>query len=212
MVSRDFRKIARESLQGNWGTAIGGVVVLNLIIIILSCFSSIPLLGFIFIIGSLVIAGPVWYGTSNYFNKLVRKENPQFEDFFKGFNAFGKSVAVYLLMVLKLIGWTLLLYVPGLIKSFAYSMTLFIRIDYPELSANECIKLSNEMMKGYKWRLFCLCFSFIGWILLSILTLGIGYLWLMPYMAAAQAAFYQNVKQNYEASKGQPIQPEYSNA
>ena len=58
------------------------------------------------------------------------------------------------------------------------------------------------MMKGHKFDLFWLFLSFIGWILLSILTLGIGLLWLAPYMYTAQAAFYEDVKADYELNGG----------
>jgi uncharacterized membrane protein len=76
-------------------------------------------------------------------------------------------------------------------------MTPFILKDNPELSANEAINLSQKMMKGHKFDLFYLMLSFIGWAFLGIFTLGIGYLWLMPYTYAAFAAFYQDLKKEY---------------
>ena len=66
----------------------------------------------------------------------------------------------------------------------------------PEMSAKEAMTVSIDMMKGNKWRLFCMEISFIGWGLLSVLTLGIGFLWLSPYMNAAYAAFYDDVSRN----------------
>ena len=72
-------------------------------------------------------------------------------------------------------------------------MTPYILADNPDLSPSEALKMSKEMMRGNKWRLFCLGFSFIGWQLLCGLTLGIGYLWLNPYMAAAHADFYREI-------------------
>jgi uncharacterized membrane protein len=79
----------------------------------------------------------------------------------------------------------------------AYSLTPYILKDYPELSANQAINLSMKMMKGHKFDLFWLFLSFIGWSILCIFTLGIGYLWLMPYMMTTMAAFYQEVKAEY---------------
>ena len=61
------------------------------------------------------------------------------------------------------------------------------------MTAREAIAASKEMMRGNRWRLFCLGFSFIGWSLLCALTLGIGTLWLRPYEEAAHAAFYREV-------------------
>ena len=80
-------------------------------------------------------------------------------------------------------------------------MTPFILVDNPELSANEAINLSKKMMKGHKFDLFWLELSFIGWILLGLLTLGIGYFWLMPYMYTSIAGFYQDVKADYESKQ-----------
>lgn len=77
-------------------------------------------------------------------------------------------------------------------------MTLFIIADEPDISANEAIKKSEAMMKGYKWNYFLLELSFIGWALLAIFTCGIGYLWLTPYMQTTTLHFYLKVKEEYE--------------
>lgn len=90
--------------------------------------------------------------------------------------------------------WTLLLVVPGIIKAISYSQTLFIAIDNPEISANDAIDKSKEMMNGYKWKYFLLALSFIGWIILGIFTLGIGFLWIIPYISIANAKFYEDLK------------------
>ena len=89
--------------------------------------------------------------------------------------------------------WTLLFIVPGIVAGYRYAMTSFILAENPELRASEAIARSKEMMDGQKWRMLCLDFSFIGWIILSSFTLGIGQLWLNPYQRAAQAAFYRDV-------------------
>ena len=102
-------------------------------------------------------------------------------------------------MGVYIFAWTLLLIVPGIIKSFAYALTPFILTDKPELSANEAIELSMKMMDGHKLDLFILYLSFIGWYLLSILSLCIGMLWVMPYQYTAMVAFYEDVKAEYES-------------
>lgn len=93
--------------------------------------------------------------------------------------------------------WTLLFIVPGIVKSLSYSMTPFVLKDYPELSAGQAIKLSMKMMEGHKMDLFRLWLSFLGWLLLCILTLGVGLLWALPYLQTAIAAFYQDVRNDY---------------
>ena len=72
-------------------------------------------------------------------------------------------------------------------------MTRYILAENPDMTAGEAIDLSKRLMKGKKWKLFCLRFSFIGWDILAGLTLGIGYLWLTPYKEAAEAAFYREI-------------------
>ena len=72
-------------------------------------------------------------------------------------------------------------------------MTGYILAEHPELTASEAIAQSKAMMEGNRWRLFCLQFSFIGWMILSSLTFGLGNLALRPYQEAAYAAFYREV-------------------
>ena len=98
--------------------------------------------------------------------------------------------------------WSLLLLIPGIVKMFSYAMTPFILEENPELSANDAIDRSRAMMKGHKFDLFWLLLSFLGWFLLSMLTLGIGLLWLMPYVQTSIAAFYEDVKADYEVNGG----------
>ena len=119
------------------------------------------------------------------------------ESIFDGFKDYGRVFLTSLLQNIYTFLWTLLLIVPGIIKFYAYAMTPYILIDNPELSANQAIYLSKKMMKGHKFDLFILHLSFIGWAFLSIFTLGIGLLWVMPYMMTAQAAFYQDLKKDY---------------
>ena len=74
-----------------------------------------------------------------------------------------------------------------------YSMCYYLLADHPEMTAREALKASKEMMKGHKWRLFCLRLSFLGWIFLSVLSCGIGLLWVGPYIQAAETAFYREL-------------------
>jgi uncharacterized membrane protein len=107
-------------------------------------------------------------------------------------------VWAYLFRGILITLWSLLLVIPGIIKSLSYAMTMYIVKDHPELTVNEAIDLSKDMMYGHKYDLFYLYISFIGWYLLSILTLGIGTFWLMPYIQTAQASFYEDVKAEWE--------------
>ncbi len=77
---------------------------------------------------------------------------------------------------------------------FAYAMTPYILAENPELSAWDASTRSREMMKGHKFDLFYLYLSFIGWGILAVLTLGIGFIWLVPYVQTTTAAFYNDLK------------------
>lgn len=116
-----------------------------------------------------------------------------------GFSNWGHHVSGMLLMGVYTFLWSLLLIVPGIIKGLSYAMTPFILEDKSQLSANEAIELSMKMMEGRKMDLFLLGLSFIGWGILCLLTLGIGYLWLTPYIYVSMASFYEDVKADYQA-------------
>ena len=90
--------------------------------------------------------------------------------------------------------WSLLLIIPGLIKSYSYAMTPYIMAEKPDMSVNDAITKSRQIMNGHKWQLFCLDLSFTGWMLLSMVTLGLGLIYVWPYYNAARAAFYREIK------------------
>ena len=108
----------------------------------------------------------------------------------------SKIILLYLLVNLYLFLWTLLFIIPGIIKSFSYAMTYFIINDHPEYSLNQAITESRRMMDGHKMEYFILCLSFIGWFILSCITLGIGFLWLIPYFYTTSAAFTKRLQKN----------------
>ena len=94
--------------------------------------------------------------------------------------------------------WSLLFIIPGIVKSYAYSQAYYIYYDTYQTTGQtpgylDTITASRRIMDGHKGQLFWLDLSFIGWHLLAVLTLGIGYLWLSPYIAATKAAFYEEL-------------------
>ena len=124
---------------------------------------------------------------------LIDGEEGRLETLFRYIKQWGTMLAAVLLQTVYIIGWTLLFIIPGLIAAYRYQLTGYILAENPEMGANDAITRSKELMKGNKWRLFCLDFSFIGWDILSVFTLGIGDLWLTPYRSAAAAAFYREL-------------------
>jgi uncharacterized membrane protein len=190
----DLMKMARESLKGKWGLAIGTFVVYMLII---GAVQFVPIIG---PISLLVITGPFALGLTIFSLQLSRNQEPRLEHIFQGFNNFATSLGTYLLMVLFIILWMLLLIVPGIIAAISYSMTFFILADDSSIGPMDALDKSKQMMNGFKWKFFCLGLRFIGWALLCILTLGIGFLWFFPYMYVSMAKFYDDVKANQVVS------------
>ena len=134
---------------------------------------------------------------------LVAGDNNFISNTFRiGFGNYWHKVWGMLLMSILVFLWSLLLIIPGIIKWFSYAMTPFILEENPELSATEAIHRSRMMMRGHKFDLFYLYLSFIGWFLLCLLTAGIGFLWLAPYVDTALAAFYEDVKSDYALNGG----------
>ena len=117
----------------------------------------------------------------------------EFNDLFSQFDRFGTGFAQHFLRSLYTLLWSLLLIVPGIIAALSYAMTPFILEEHPELTANEAIPRSKELMRGHKTDLFILELTFIGWSLLCILTLNLGHIALNPYKNAAYAVFYREI-------------------
>ena len=194
-TNKELRAQALASLKGNWGPA----VLLTLIFLAISGVSSfVPGLS---LIVSFLVGLPLTVGIYEAFRRLVLGEKVQLIEysFNLSFNNWKHNVLVMLLMTIYTMLWSLLLIVPGIIKSLSYALTPYIVAEQPELSANESIELSMKMMDGHKMDLFLIWLGFLGLAVLSIFTFCIGYLWLVPYFYAKLAAFYEDVKAEYES-------------
>ena len=141
---------------------------------------------------NLILGGVIQIGYAQYLLKQQDREINSVKDLFSQFDRFGQGFLQLFLRNLYIFLWGLLFLIPGLIKSFAYAMTPFLMAEDPTLTANEAIKLSQEKMRGHKGELFWLGLTFFGWSLLAVLTGGVGYIFLNPYVNAAYAAFYRD--------------------
>ena len=180
---------ARESLTGKWPLAIGTFLIFLLISI---GATLIPFAGQV--IGFL-IAGPLAVGGAFFALNIVREQAAKTDDLFFGFNNnLGNSILAYLLVfVFAFIGFILLI-IPGIIVALALSQTWFILAENPSTDSYEAIIKSKNMMKGYKWQYFKIGLRLFGLGLLCLLTLGIGFLWLLPYQYVVYAKFYEQLK------------------
>ena len=143
-----------------------------------------------------ILALPLTWGYQTLFLGAVRGGEVTAKDMFEGYNKelFSRVLTTTLLYYVYVFLWSLLLLIPGCIKSYSYAMTPYILKDNPEMKNNAAIEESMRMMDGHKLELFLLDLSFIGWAILSILTCCIGFLWLVPYMNMARVNFYEDLK------------------
>lgn len=185
MVASEFRHAAWNKLSGKWGT----MALATLAKSALEGLAS-SLVG----IGLFIVGGPMSLGMAQMSLNIYRGKNEKIDTLFDPFKTnFGGSVLAYVLISLFTALWSMLFIIPGIVKSYAYAMTYFVMVDNPKMDANDARKRSIEIMKGNKWRLFCLDFSFIGWDILSIFTLGILSYWIAPYRLMAYAEFYREL-------------------
>lgn len=81
--------------------------------------------------------------------------------------------------------------------SYRYNAAYFLLMDYPQLTAHQALKLSVAITKGHRWKLFVLDLSFLPWFLLGYLTLGILFIWKLPYIEATRARAYRAIMDDY---------------
>lgn len=185
-------KMARESLEDRWALAVG-VCFLNVIITI--TVQLIPLVG---ILISLFITGPLTLGLVIFSLSISRDEEASVEQLFEGFNHLGKSIGAYIVISIIISIGILLLIIPGIIAALSVSMTFYIIADDDSIGVLDAIKKSNEMMNDHRWKLFYLYLRFFGWGIACLLTFGLGFLWLIPYIQVSVAKFYEDIKDNNE--------------
>lgn len=192
---------AISSLEHKWGESailillyllIGGTVSYGPGLLMPSATSNITSSVTINIISLLLI--PMSWGVTITFLEVSRGMKVNYGNLTKGYHDFTRIFLTILLKGIYTLLWSLLLIIPGIVKSYSYAMTEFVLVDRPDLAYNEAIEESMRLMQGNKWRLFVLDLSFLGWALLCILTLGIGYLFLAPYMEVVHAHFYADLK------------------
>ena len=186
----EIRAKARKLLGGNIfaETWLFGLIV---------CFilSTLTSMATTFIIGILVV-GPFTFAQTYMFMALARgKQKFDIMDISQGF-ANGQFLRTTLLLLLRgvlVFAWSLLFIVPGVIKSYSYRLAFYVAADHPDLTVSECLAESARLMRGHKWRAFCMDFVMFLWSLVGSCVCGLGTLWVAPYREASMAAFYEDL-------------------
>ncbi len=201
-----YRNAAWQQLSGKRGTTALLFTLVYFVLVVATSKIDDVLMGplyekyevFVPLVMILLLA-PIQYSYSVAFlNDARTGEGYNVGSLFEGYKKYERVMGTYLLEYLYFYLWSLLFVVPGIIKLISYSQTYYILNDNPMLAYDRAIERSMAMMEGHKWEYFCLCISFIGWILLGILTLGIGFLWITPYVSKTLALFYEDLKAEYE--------------
>lgn len=134
-------------------------------------------------------------GNAGFFVSVYEEEKTGIARVLSGFQNFGNALGGMLWMILWIFLWSILFIVPGIVKSYSYAMTPYILAECPNVYGPDAVEISKRMMHGYKAKLFLAQLSFIGWMLLCILTLGI--LWIFyvgPYYSTVMGGYYKEIK------------------
>lgn len=214
--SREYREQAWNTLSSYWNDM---AVITLVIILIAGLGSGLGLVGTLShmdslsmfgtstsFITSLLLVMPLEFSLAALLLGIIRNEENEvspMRQLWRGFldNYTAYVVAGFLMYVVIFLISIVTLCIGGIIFALAYSMVALVIKDNPELTAKEALKKSRYMMRGHKWELFKLYFSFIGWFIVGIITCGIGFLWIAPYMNTATVHFYEDVKAEYEAAE-----------
>lgn len=197
----ELKNRARMQLRGKWGIAIVTFLIYSLII-----STNIPKdvgdnfgiykLSFFINAVAFLLGGLITVGISKFSLNLVRGKELSIKDLFSNFDIYLKTLGLYILLGICISLATIFFIIPGVIVAIMFSQAYYILSDDKEKSIIQCLSESRELMKGYKWDYFMLQLSFIGWWILSILTLGIGALWVVPYQEITETNFYLELKEN----------------
>ena len=202
MSFKDLKTKAKESLKGHYGEAIKMILVYGLIAFVCggvirgilgAAGAKEDIIPFVSEIVTVIYTCLLGFGLESFFLKLSRNEEVTWKELFSKTNMFVSYLVISLLVGIFVTLWSLLLIIPGIIAALGYSQVYLVKLDNPEMGDFDAIKKSKELMKGHKWEFFLLGLSFIGWMILGIFTLGILYLWLIPYMSVTMCNFYNGL-------------------
>ena len=142
----------------------------------------------------MLFTGVLTTGLCRFLLNIVTKvKRPGFEDLFYYFKIYVKTLGLNLIITIAVGIGTMLFVIPGIIIALTFSQAFYILAKNPEKSIGEVLGQSASMMNGYKMDLFMLELSFIGWWFVGIITLGIGLLWVAPYVKVAETNFHLQI-------------------
>ncbi len=184
-----LKSMAKQQIKGNIGILFGITIIIFIVGFVLGL---IPMVGGL--LSTFVVTPALSIAMVHIYLNMAKGIKPAVSELWAHIGEFWGAFKVTFLTGLFVMLWTLLLIIPGYVKACAYSQALYILAENPGMGAREALKRSQEMMKGHKMEYFVLGLSFIGWTILGVFTLGILYIWLIPYMSATMVNFYNSIK------------------
>ena len=191
----DFATLKQKSkadIKGKIGVLFVITLVLSLISIAASAVSAIiPVVGSII---PILVAPALTLSLVRVYLMVVRSKEIKVNDAFCGFKDFWGAFKVVFLTGLYTFLWSLLFVIPGIIKTLSYSLATYIYSDNPEMGANDCISMSKDWTDGFKGKIFLYTLYYSLLFTLGAFTLGIAYIWIIPYTNAHFANVYETIK------------------
>lgn len=219
----DIKKTAKSALRAQTSTMVLAYLILTLITTTFvglyeAIFSSSQpavnptagmwLSSMVFNFVIVIIAGVLRIGFVKMSLAALRGEQQSTSDVFGVFKDFAHVAGLVFVTLVKIFLWSLLFIIPGIIAQYRYAMVYYIYLENPELTYDETLKLSSDMMRGHKFELFVFQLSFFLWVLLGIVTFGLAMLWVGPYMQIGEAEFYNRLKASAIPAPADDVHPE----
>ena len=199
-------KEAGEQAARDAANAFNGLTSQEQTAVIAIVLSALAVVSIVLILLEIFLLNPLKVGGCHFFKVNLDDPGTRVGVIKEGFANYGHTFCTMFLSDLFICLWSLLFIIPGFVKMYSYRMVPFLIKDHPELSATETITMSRQMMNGNKWRAFVMDLSFLGWIILSAVTLGlVGLFWTNPYMYSASAALYKELSAG--EANAQPVPP-----
>lgn len=213
MQSSVYKQYALRMLSGKWGISL--LVVLTVMVIqamittrldLSANDPEVLLTSVALLYGATVLLAPIELGKNWVFLQVAKDEKPTFGLLIESFGSlkdYSRAVIYYAVFYLGLNVLMLLMIVPGVWFYLTYRIAPFIMRDEPDLSAFQAMRKSRQMMKGHKQTMLKLYASFIGWYALVLLTGGLAYIFVTPYLQTTISGLYLELNASYQAK--QPV-------
>lgn len=156
-------------------------------------FLVLLVIGIVLAVFYFFVGGVIRFGYIDFNLAMLDRRDANISRLFGKLSLFWKAVYMRISVLLCELLYTILLIIPGIIAVFGYAMVPYILEEKPNYSVGKAMRMSKKIMKGHKWQLFCLRLSFLGWYILAFLTFGLAFLYVGPYISAAEAVFYNEI-------------------